>query len=185
MITDEHLKAVGTFLKPHGIEGEITLQRDYDDLDFGDFSCLIVDMDGIYVPFFIDGVRPKGSDTDLVSIDGIGDETHAALLTNKTAYVLRSELAEARRRMAEQEEDGEDEDGFYAEDFIGFSVETDQGQALGRIVDIDDSTANFLFVIETEDSSRLLIPIAGEFIHDIDRDRQILILSLPEGLLEL
>ena len=122
MITDEQLKAVGTFLKPHGIEGEITLQRDYDDIDFEDFSCLIVDMDGIYVPFFIDGVRPKGSDTDLVSIDGIGDETHAALLTNKTAYVLRSELAEARRRMAEQEEDGEDEDGFYAEDIFVVAV---------------------------------------------------------------
>ena len=132
MITDEQLKAVGTFLKPHGIEGEITLQRDYDDIDFEDFSCLIVDMDGIYVPFFIDGVRPKGSDTDLVSIDGIGDETHAALLTNKTAYVLRSELAEARRRMAEQEEDGEDEDGFYAEDFVGFSVETDSYTILAR-----------------------------------------------------
>lgn len=183
MITKSQLKPVGTFLKPHGINGEITLERDYDDIDFEEFSCLIAEMDGIFVPFFIEGVRQKGTDTDLITIDGISNETLAATLANKTAYVLQSELSEIRRRDAQEEQ--EEEDGFYADDFIGFDVMTEQGQTLGKIVDIDDSTANFLFVVETPTEAQLLIPIAEEFIFAIDREDKILILSLPEGLLDL
>lgn len=187
MIESSDIKAVGKFLKPHGINGEITLLRDFDDLDFEDFSCVIVDVEGIFVPFFLNSVRPKGTETDIVGIDGIDDETHASRLTNKTAYVLRDELAEIRRRNAEESVDDEDEedDGFFADDFIGYEAATDDGHELGKIVDVDDSTSNYLFVVETPGGGNLLIPIAEEFFAGIDPDARRLTLSLPDGLLQL
>lgn len=184
MITEDQLKPVGVFLKPHGINGEIALQRDFDDIDFDEFRCIVVDVDGIFVPFFIDGVRPKGAETDLLSIDGIDNETQAARLTNKTVYLLRDELSAFRRKVAEESGD-EEEEGFFADDLVGFAVRTDEGTELGQIVSIDDSTANYLFVVETESGRNLLIPVAEEFIAGIDTERNILTLSLPEGLLEL
>lgn len=186
MIESTDIKAVGKFLKPHGINGEITLLRDFDDLNFEDFSCVIVDIDGIYVPFFLNSVRPKGADTDIVGIDDLTDETHASRLTNKTVYVLRAELADLRRRNAQESaEEEEEEDGFFADDFIGYEAVTDEGQKLGKIIDVDDSTSNYLFVIETPDGENLLIPIAEEFFANIDPEGRILTLSLPEGLLTL
>lgn len=186
MIDASDLKAVGKFLKPHGINGEITLFRDFDDLDFSEFSCVIVDVDGIFVPFFINSVRPKGADTDLVGIDGIADETQAARLTNKTVYLLRRELAEMRLRNAdEDEETSDDEEGLFAEDLVGYEVVTDAGEKLGKIADIDDTTSNYLFVVETPEGENLLIPVAEEFIVGVDSAEKLLTLNLPEGLLSL
>lgn len=185
MIQSTDIKPVGKFLKPHGINGEITLLRDFDDVDFDEFSCIIVDVDGIYVPFFLTSVRPKGAETDIVGIDGITDEMQAGRLTNKTVYVSREELAAVRRRNA-AETDGEDsEDGFFADDFIGYEVSTTDGRCLGKIVDVDDSTSNYLFVVETPDGDNLLIPIAEEFFEEIDAEGKHLTLSLPDGLLSL
>lgn len=185
MITLEQLKPVGKFLKPHGINGEIALQSDFYDLDFGAFRFVIADIDGIFVPFAIDAMRTKGAETFLLKLDGIDNEDQAAMLTNKTAYLLRSEIAEARR--AESDEEGEegDDDGFYADDLVGLTAVTDDGKTLGKVVDIDDSTANYLLVIETEDSAQLLIPLAEEFIESVDPEAGTLTLSLPEGMLEL
>lgn len=188
MIESTDLKAVGKFLKPHGINGEITLLRDFEDLDFEDFSCLIVDVEGIFVPFFLNSVRTKGADTDIVGIDDVTNETQASKLTNKIAYVLREELAELRRlssRDNDSDLDEDDEEGFFADDFIGYEVITDEGNKLGKIVDIDDSTNNYLFIVETPEGGNLLIPIADEFIAGIDSDNRQLTLSLPEGLLSL
>ena len=49
---------------------------------------------------------------------------------------------------------------------------------------VDQSTANALFVVETE-SGEVLIPVAEEYITGIDHDRKIISLKLPEGLLDL
>jgi 16S rRNA processing protein RimM len=178
MITEQSLQAVGKFLKPHGVNGEITVLRDFDELDFNDYSCVIVDVDGIFVPFFLNSVRQKGAETDLVSIDGIVNEFQAARLTNKIVYVLALE-------MPEDENAEEGEDGFYAEDFVGYNVTTDDGRQLGEITGIDDSTENFLFVITPAEGSNILIPVADEFIVDIDAEAKQLEVSLPEGLLDL
>lgn len=178
MIHLADIRPVGKFLKPHGVNGEISILRNADNLDLDDYSCVIVDVEGIFVPFFLCSVRPKGPETDLVKIEGISDERQAAMLTNKTAYVLAAEIP--------CDEDGEvGDDGFYADDFIGYKVNLDQGGVLGEITRVDDSTANYLFVIETSSGENLLIPVADEFITGIDPDLKELTMSLPEGLLDM
>lgn len=186
MIESSDLKAVGKFLKPHGINGEITLFRDFDDLDFCDFSCVIVDVDGIFVPFFLNSVRPKGAETDIVGIDGIINEAQASQLTNRIVYLLREELTQMRSRNAnESQEDVANSEGLFADDLIGYEVSTDDADKLGKIIDVDDSTSNYLFVVETPEGGNLLIPVAEEFIDGIDPENKKLTLSLPEGLLSL
>ncbi len=177
MIKLASLQPVGKFLKPHGVNGEITVLRDFEELDFSEFSCLVVDIDGIFVPFFMNSVRSKGADTDLILIDGINNEIQAASLSNKTVYVLKSELA--------NENDEQDADGFYAEDFIGYSVNIEGHGKLGEITGIEDSTANYLFMVATADGNSLLIPVADEFIIDIDTESKTLVMELPDGLLDM
>lgn len=176
MIELSDIRPVGKFLKPHGVNGEISILRDFDDLDFNDHSCVIVDVDGIFVPFFLSAVRPKGAETDLVTIDGITDEYLASRLTNKTVYILNSEI---------RDEDNNDEDGFYADDFIGYKVLLEDGNLLGEITGVEDSTANYLFVVETSDGRKLLIPVADEFIIGVNPELGELTMSLPEGLLDM
>ncbi len=177
MISVNDIQPVGKFLKPHGVNGEISILRDNDIVDFNDCSCIIVDVDGIFVPFFLNSVRPKGADTDLVTIDGITDDRQVTRFTNKTVYLLRSELP--------GEDDENEEDGFYAEDFVGYDVLITGKGNIGKITGIEDSTANYLFIVKTPDGKNLLIPVADEFVTDVSPEQRSIEMDLPEGLIEI
>ena len=58
---------------------------------------------------------------------------------------------------------------------------TPQSTIIGQIVEIDDSTANVLFVLDNDS----LIPVGAVEVLDIDPDNHIMIVELPEGLLEV
>lgn len=50
MITSEQIIEIGKFGKPHGINGEISAFID-DDVDIEAIDRIVMDVDGIYVPF--------------------------------------------------------------------------------------------------------------------------------------
>ncbi|MDE6528656.1 MAG: 16S rRNA processing protein RimM, partial [Muribaculaceae bacterium] len=87
MIRENELRVVGRLLKPHGICGEITALIT-GDVDLTELNCIVLRLDGIFVPFFLEAVRPKSSETDLLTINGISDETQAARLCPNDIYAL-------------------------------------------------------------------------------------------------
>lgn len=52
---------------------------------------------------------------------------------------------------------------------------------VGKIAEVNDSTENWLFI--TEDGT--LIPANEDLIIDIDYDGKVIVMDLPEGLLNL
>ena len=172
MIRESDLRQVGKLLKPHGICGEITALLT-DDVDLRQLSCIMLRLDGIFVPFFLRAVRPKSSETDLLSLDGVNDEAQAARLCPNDFFALADELPEA-----------DDSEGLYAADMVGFTVVAN-GTVLGKIIDIDDTTDNYLFIIEKTGGERCLIPVADEFIAGLNADTRTLEVDLPQGLLDL
>lgn len=173
----EELIEIGRFGKPHGVGGEIAASVD---VDVEQLSCIVVNMDGIDVPFFIISARSKGRDTVLLKIDGYESEPEVKIFVNKDIYALASEVEEV------DGVDDEDGDGFYASDFIGFTALEDDGTHLGEITDIDDNTENVLFIIDRPDNAKpLYIPVAPELIEAIDPQAATITFNLPEGLKEL
>ena len=71
MIEEKDIVQAGKFLKPHGLKGELNAVLDYDAEILEEDYPLIVDMDGIYVPFYAESVRPKGHFSSLVKLEGI------------------------------------------------------------------------------------------------------------------
>ena len=72
MIRKEEVFKIGQFAKPHGIKGEISLVTNCDLFDDVEDPCIICEMDGILVPFFIEEYRYK-TDT-VMQIDHHGNE---------------------------------------------------------------------------------------------------------------
>ncbi len=68
MITRDELIEIGTFNKPHGVDGEISATFDCDCDTANEFSCFVCEIDGIYVPFFADSLRGKGTMTLLLKL---------------------------------------------------------------------------------------------------------------------
>ena len=55
----EDVYKIGRLGKPHGVKGEISFNFDDDIFDREDADYIILDIDGILVPFFIEEYRFK------------------------------------------------------------------------------------------------------------------------------
>ena len=55
---------------------------------------------------------------------------------------------------------------------------------VGKIVSINDSTAQALFEVE-KDEKQILIPMNDEFIVKLDRKSKTILVETPEGLIDL
>ena len=177
MITREEIIEIGIYNKPHGINGEISATIDCDFDVLTRFRCLISEIDGIFVPFFVEKTRSKSAQTALLTIDGIRNESEATLLVNKEIFVKKDEFDKLSEEF--------DSDEMPIDYFIGFSVII-KGKRIGEIVDVDDATTNVLFKIESDSSeNEILIPAVDEFVVDIDTENSIITMDVPEELLNL
>ena len=169
MIRREEVYKIGRLGKVHGIKGEISFLLDDDVFDRVDADYLVLDVDGILVPFFIEEYRFKTDSNVLMKFDGIDTQERARELTGCDVYFPRA-LAES------------DEDNLSWAEMIGYSlVDAQSGQKIGTIAAVDDSTINILF--ELEDGR--LIPASEELITNIDTQKHQIEINLPEGILEL
>ena len=169
MIKEEDVYKIGRLGKTHGVRGEISFLFDDDVFDRTDADYLILRVDGILVPFFIEEYRFKSDANAIVKFDGIDTQERARELTGCDVYFPRS-LAE-----------GDDGDISWSI-LVGFDIlEAKSGKAVGRIAAIDDATMNILF--ELEDGR--LVPASEDLITAIDQEARTITMHIPEGLLEL
>lgn len=185
MIRRNELVPVGNVGKPHGLAGEMQLTID-EDVPLVQGDCLIFELEGIFVPFFVDSVRSRTALSRLVKLVDIDTDTDASQFNGLTAYMTVEHVDSI---CDEEETDGYDDepdegDSLYAGALIGASVIGTDGKPIGKIVDINASTANILFEVERPDGSDIFIPVAEEFIVGFDSQKSVLTLDLPEGLLE-
>lgn len=175
MIKKEDIVEIGKFQKTHALKGELNALLDVDEEFLDDGNPVIVEMDGILVPFYAESVRPKAAETFLVKLKDIDTQEKAQELVNKAVYARRSDLQNYF----------DDPDMQLTADFVGFKIVDSKLGEIGKIVDIDDSTANVLFIVEKADGENVYIPVAEEFILAINDDKEIIETNLPEGLIDL
>lgn len=176
MITRDELIAIGHYNKPHGVAGELSATVDVDLEVLRGLSCLVNDIDGIFVPFFVNAIRPKSVDTMLLTIDGIENEKEAARLVNRDIYALKRDY--------QQESIDADADGYPLDFFIGFELRDSNGSRVGEITDVDEQTENAIFVVD-RDGSEIMVPATDDLIVEFDVDNKLMVMDLPEGLLDL
>jgi 16S rRNA processing protein RimM len=169
MIKKEEVYKIGRIGKAHGVKGEVSFNFDDDVFDRVEAEYLILEVDGILVPFFMEEYRFRSDSTELVKFEDIDTQERARELTNCDVYFPR-DLAD-------------DEEEVLTYSFlVGFDIiDANTDKKVGTIASIDESTLNILF--ELEDGT--LIPACEELITDIDKDNKTITIALPEGILDL
>lgn len=168
MIRREDVYRIGKIGKPHGVKGEVSFQFDDDIFDRTDADFLILELDGILVPFFMEEYRFRSDSLALMKLEGIDTQERARELTNCEVFFPR--------------EQQDDEENLSWAAIIGFTVIDEQTNTpVGTIASVDDSTENVLF--ELEDGT--LIPASEDLITNIDTKKRTITIDLPEGLLAL
>lgn len=169
MIKQEEVYKIGRLGKSHGVRGEVSFLFDDDIFDRVDADYLILDTDGILVPFFIEEYRFRSDTTALMKFEGIDSQERARELTGCDVYFPRN-LATC------------DDDSISWSAIVGFDIiDASTNKSIGRIASIDDSTLNFLFCLEDGH----LIPASEDLITQIDQQARTITMHLPAGLLDL
>ena len=166
MIKEDEVYKIGRIGKPHGISGEVTLRFSDDVFDRVDADYLVLMVDGILVPFFIEEYRFRSDEVALVKFEDIDTKDRASELTGCDVFFPRH-LADAG------------DDVLTWSQIVGYDiVDVLSDKTIGRIEAVDETTINTL--LELSDGT--LIPAADEFIEDIDHEERKLMMRLPKGL---
>ena len=169
MIKKEDVYRIGQIGKPHGVKGELSFHFEDDVFDRTDADYLILEVDGILVPFFFEEYRFRTNVTAYIKFCDVDTEVQARELTGSEVFFPRSvaHQDDACRSWAQ---------------LLGFSlIDATTGHQIGVIQSIDNTTLNVLFELE----GGKLIPANEELITSIDGEKRQIFITLPEGLLDL
>ncbi len=172
MISEKDIVHVGRTQKPYGIRGEIIILFSRVEYAEADSEYYFLMIDGIPVPFFVEELSYTTDVSARVKFEDVDDEKNASKYVNLDVCVLRNTLSD----------DSPEALGDWHL-FVGYGVVDRKGEMLGSIIDVDDSTINVLFIVR-KDEEDLLIPATEDFITDVDVDKKIIEMNLPDGLFD-
>lgn len=171
MIATKDVIKIGYLKKSHDIKGEITLVFEKSAYADADTDFYFLEIDGIFVPFFIEEITFNTDISARVKFEDIDDETRASQFANLSVYAHRESIGH------ESEDESLDDWTF----FIGYTIIDQHNNQLGEITAVDDSTLNVLFLVKSDETERM-IPATEDFITSIQPEEHILYMELPDGI---
>ncbi len=158
---------IGKVAKARSAKGDvqINLTNITADMFCGDF--LLIDIGGLKVPFKIESL-----DERVNTLFAKFEECHGnhGEIAGRTVYCRKEDLQ------------GITEDAINLNPNIlkGFEVHDSELGNIGTVKNIDTSTINAVIYVQGE--QEILIPLAEDFVEELDINKRILRLRLPEGL---
>ena len=161
---------LGTITKTHGVDGKLVLitKTNLEKKDLRE--PIFIDIDGLLVPFFLLSLDEKRNDQYIIELELVPNLDEAAKLIGHEVYV-------------------ENIDAVLTESFDLSSLEglliIDQNVGeLGACKRIEEISGNYLLIVEIE-GEEVMIPFAEDFIVEIFKEENYILLDLPDGLVEL
>lgn len=164
---------LGKIVSKYSFKGEVLIKLDTDEPEiYENLESVFISLGNSLVPFFIAHSQLHRSNLLRVFFEEVTDEAGADRIIGSEVYLPLDLLPEL---------DGK---RFYYHEVIGFTLIDARHGDIGRIVSVNDSAAQALFVAE-KDGKQLLIPINDEIITRLDRSEKTIYVTTPEGLVSL
>ena len=164
------LLQIAQVLKSNGTEGELVWGfRDFGPEDIDLEEPVFIEYDGLPVPFFITSLTPRGNNKALVRLSDIRSYDEAEEIVGRPVYVSEDSI--------EEEWDESDPAGL-----VGWTLLHADGKKAGVITDFEDIPGNPCLYVDGPDGE-VMVPLHEDLIRELDPDRGILIMDLPDGLL--
>lgn len=172
-MTKEECFYLGNIVGKFSFKGEVLIKLDTDEPEtYTEMESVLVEYNENLVPFFIERSSLHKSTLLRVKFEDVETELDAEDMVGAKLYLPLSSLPQLP------------DDKFYYHEIIGFEVIDETHGNIGKVVSINDSTAQALFEI-LKDGREILIPMNDEFIQKIDKPNKTLYLTTPEGLIDL
>ncbi|NBU80145.1 MAG: 16S rRNA processing protein RimM [Flavobacteriaceae bacterium] len=164
---------LGKIAKKFSFKGEVLIYLDTDEPElYENMESVFVEFNKNLVPFFIENSSLHKNDFLRVQFEDVDSEEEADSILNCDVYLPLSMLPKLEGNK------------FYFHEVIGFEIEDKRLGVFGKIVSINDTTAQPLFEV-LNGEVEMLIPMIDHFLVEIDRENKKVIMDLPEGLVEM
>ena len=172
-MTKEECFYLGKIVAKFSFKGEVLIKLDTDEPEtYTEMESVLVEYNDNLVPFFIERSYLHKSTLLRAKFEDIDTEEDAEDMIGTDVYLPLTMLPELP------------EDKFYFHEIIGFDVEDAEHGHIGKVVSINDTTAQALFEID-KNGKQILIPMNDEFIQKVDKQNKLLKVITPEGLVDL
>lgn len=172
-MTKEECFYLGKIVAKFSFKGEVLIKLDTDEPEtYTEMESVFVEYNDNLVPFFIERSYLHKSTLLRAKFEDIDTEDDAEDMIGTDLYLPLTMLPQLP------------EDKFYFHEIIGFDVIDAEHGNIGKIVSINDSTAQALFEID-KNGKQILIPMNDQFINKIDKKNSKLHVITPEGLVDL
>ena len=164
---------LGKITKLFGYKGELIFYFDVDDIsEYRNLDAVFIDINGDLIPFSIEKIRLHQGNTAVVRLQDIDKIDESKGLINSELYLPLSTLPKLEGNK------------FYFHEIIGYSVIDKVKGEVGVIEEVNDQTAQVLFVIK-DGYREILFPVVDDLIDKLDRKEKKIYVQFPEGLLDL
>ena len=164
---------LGKIAKKFSFKGEVLVYLDTDEPElYENMESVFVEFNKNLVPFFIENSSLHKNDFLRVQFEDVDTEEEADSILNCDVYLPLSMLPKLEGNK------------FYFHEVIGFEIEDKRLCVFGKIVSINDSSAQPLFEV-VNGTVEILVPMIDQFLVKIDRENKKVVMDLPEGLVEM
>jgi len=164
---------LGKIAKKFSFKGEVLIYLDTDEPElYENMESVFVEFNKNLVPFFIENSSLHKNDFLRVQFEDVDSEEEADRLIGCEIYLPLNMLPKLEGNK------------FYFHEVIGFEIEDKRLGVFGKIVSINDTTAQPLFEV-LNGEVEMLIPMIDHFLVEIDRKNKKVVMDLPEGLVEM
>ena len=163
---------VGKLNKSFGTKGQIRVvpEKAFKS-DLENSEVWFVEKAGNMIPYFVESL--DHSVHFLVKFEDVD--------APETAKEITGCILKLRKKDVSYKEDAEVSD---LEKLVGFTIKTKEGKIIGEIQTIEEYPQQLMAIVKDDSQNQLLIPLASDFMVDLDVATSILVMNLPDGLIE-
>ena len=159
------MQRIGQVLKSNGKDGGLLVS--FPDIDPEDLDLqepVVIEFDGLPVPFYFESFTRRGTSRALVNLTGIHSLKDAEEVIGQALWA----------DYFEEEAGG---------DLTGWTVRDASGAEVGTVADYEDIPGNTCLWVARPDGAEVLVPFHEDLVIGMDEKTGTLTLSIPDGLL--
>ncbi|HEY1485311.1 MAG TPA: ribosome maturation factor RimM [Micromonosporaceae bacterium] len=169
---------IGSIVRAHGVRGELVVYVTTDEPEDRYVAGSVLHTDPATAgPLTIEAVRvytAGGRPQMLITFDGVYDRDTAERLRGVKLLVDASDVKPS-----------DDPDEFHDFELVGLSVTLENGENVGEIIRINHGPGADLLIVKRPDGRQTLIPFVKAIVPSVDVAGGRVVITPPEGLLEL
>lgn len=168
----EQFLRVGVISSTHGVKGEVKVFPTTDDpARFLDLKKVILDTKKEHIDLEITGVKFFKNQV-ILKFKGYNNINDIEKYKGMDLLISREDAVPL----------GENEN--FIIDLIDMTVITDTGETLGTLVDVMQTGANDVYIVETPQKKEVLLPAIKDCILDVNVEEKRMLVHVLEGLLD-